>query len=119
MGNVEIDGGDGAEESVIPRVAKQPCKPTPEEVAEHMATHLPYRDWCEICVQGRGQEDPHIGKHDDGPPGVPVIGWDYAFPRDHVHTSGEEGRPVLVQYDRTHKHVFADCVECKGENDML
>ena len=37
-------------------------------------------------------------------------------PRDHVHASGEEGRPVLVQYDRTHKHVFADCVEYKGEN---
>ena len=116
LGNVEVDGGDNKEEAAEAKVVKTPVKPTPEEVASHMATHLPYRDWCEICVHGKGQEDPHTHTPSDGPPGVPVIGWDYAFPRDHVHQAGEEGRPLLVQYDRTHKHVFADYVEKKGED---
>ena len=25
-------------------------KPTPEEVAEHELTHLPFRSWCSHCV---------------------------------------------------------------------
>ena len=36
LGNVKIDGGDDADEAGVPKVAKQPRKPTPEEVAEHI-----------------------------------------------------------------------------------
>ena len=36
-----------------------PKKPSKEEVEEHWKTHLPYRNWCEVCVRGRGKEDAH------------------------------------------------------------
>ena len=28
------------------KIAKDLGKPTPEEVAEHDSTHIPYRSWC-------------------------------------------------------------------------
>ena len=34
-------------------------RPSPQEVAEHNVTHLPYRAWCETCVASRGVDDPH------------------------------------------------------------
>ena len=32
---------------------RQPRKPTPQQVHEHELAHLPYKDCCPICVQGR------------------------------------------------------------------
>ena len=34
-------------------------KPTPEEVANHELTHLPFRSWCKHCVFGRAKADFH------------------------------------------------------------
>ena len=36
---------------------RQPQQPTPQQIAEHNLTHLPYRNWCPICVQGKGRQD--------------------------------------------------------------
>ena len=36
---------------------RQPQQPTPQQIAEHNLTHLPYRNWCQICVQGKGRQD--------------------------------------------------------------
>ena len=33
------------------RGLRQPQQPTPQQIAEHNLTHLPYRNWCPICVQ--------------------------------------------------------------------
>ena len=44
------------------KVAKSPYKPTAEEVEKHRMTHLPFRDWCEICVAARGKEEAHYRK---------------------------------------------------------
>ena len=35
------------------------CMPCEEEVRVHNLTHLPFRDWCPYCVQGRGISAPH------------------------------------------------------------
>ena len=35
----------------------RPPQPTPQQIAEHNLTHLPYRNWCPICVQGKGRQD--------------------------------------------------------------
>ena len=95
----------------------KPCEPTREEVEAHNLTHLPFWNWCEICVRGSGQEKRHGHKNpNDGPPGVPVVSVDYSFPRDHEHEHGEEGRPLMVQEDRGTKIVFADYVQKKGED---
>ena len=116
MGEEEVIDAPGEEgEAKTAKPVHKPCEPTREEVEAYNLTHLPFRSWCDICVRGRGQEDPHGHKHsNDGPPGVPVVGVDYSFPRDHEHERGEEGRPLMVQEDRGTKMVFADHVKQKG-----
>jgi hypothetical protein len=54
-----------------------PKKPSKEEVEEHWKTHLPYRNWCEVCVRGRGKEDPHR-KSGEGS-GLPEVHLDFCF----------------------------------------
>ena len=59
------DGGDdgdaqkGSEDAEVPeeptealdaKIKSSPCLPSPSEVEKHCATHLPYRNWCPVCV---------------------------------------------------------------------
>ena len=41
------------EEGLIPKIKKAVAKPTAEEVEQHMATHIPFRDWYPHCVAGK------------------------------------------------------------------
>ena len=34
-----------------------PAEPSEEEVREHNTTHIPYKDWCELCVAHKGRQD--------------------------------------------------------------
>ena len=34
-------------------------QPSEEEWRNHNLTHLPYRNWCEHCVKGRGRQADH------------------------------------------------------------
>jgi hypothetical protein len=36
-----------------------PRRPTQTEVEDHNRTHLPYRNWCPHCVQGKGKDLDH------------------------------------------------------------
>ena len=36
-----------------------PRRPTAKEVEEHERFHLPYRNWCPICVQAKGRDADH------------------------------------------------------------
>ncbi len=36
------------------RRARAPVTPSAQEVLEHDVTHIPYRNWCRHCVEGRG-----------------------------------------------------------------
>eukprot|EP00971_Amphidinium_carterae_P147755 2928613-Amphidinium_carterae.1 len=38
---------------------KTPVLPTQQEIDEHNITHLPYRDWCKHCVQGKSESQHH------------------------------------------------------------
>ena len=38
---------------------KSPRSPTDEEIARHNETHLPYRAWCKVCVQGKVRQCGH------------------------------------------------------------
>ena len=40
------------EEAVV-RALPSPHRPTPKEVDDHYESHLPYRNWCLICVGQR------------------------------------------------------------------
>ena len=47
---VETTDGDCV---VIPRGVPEPKAPSPEAVARHNLTHLPYASWCPHCVAAR------------------------------------------------------------------
>ena len=34
-------------------------EPTREEIERHNETHVPFQHWCEQCVMGKAQGDPH------------------------------------------------------------
>ncbi|CAE7834903.1 RE2 [Symbiodinium sp. CCMP2592] len=44
-----------------PRSSPVPTEPSPEEVAKHRLTHVPYQPWCPLCVATRGRRDAHRG----------------------------------------------------------
>ena len=52
--------GAAEEEGLMPKIKKVTTKPTAEEVEQHMATHIPFRDWCPHCVAGTSKIDPHL-----------------------------------------------------------
>jgi hypothetical protein len=72
--NEEIDSEDEGDEMVEGTVGEKitaekdeervrqitdPRKPTQREVERHSLTHLPYRNWCYVCVAGRGRDLDH------------------------------------------------------------
>ena len=52
----ETEAG-GEERGVVKML--DPRQPSEEERRTHNLTHLPYRNWCERCVKGRGREADH------------------------------------------------------------
>ena len=48
----------GGEEREVVKML-DPRQPSEEERRTHNLTHLPYRNWCEHCVKGRGREADH------------------------------------------------------------
>ena len=56
----EIELREGVGEEEVPVVCmKAPDAPTPEEIARHNVTHIPYRAWCRSCVLARGRSTAH------------------------------------------------------------
>ena len=58
----------------------QSNEPTEAERLAHNRTYIPFADWCESCVRGRGPDDPHRARQDqdEGNP-IPVVQCDYFF----------------------------------------
>ena len=50
-----------ATEPVTPKILPGPAQPSEVERQHHMVNHLPPAPWCELCVMGRGKDDPHLG----------------------------------------------------------
>ena len=79
-GGFEEQTDEEEEEAAQPKLLRDPGDPSPQEIAEHNVTHMPYRAWCAHCVAGRGKADPHrrvaeAAKQE----GIPVMSADYAF----------------------------------------
>ena len=93
------------------KIKTSPYLPSAAEVAKHCATHLPYRNWCPVCVKAKGKEDAHYrqptGK--DGETGLPVVAMDYDFL--------EEKLTVLVVKDESSGSTLAYDCETKGPTD--
>ena len=70
----------GEETSAVrqPVKPKLPEKPGPEEVELHNLTHMEFAPWCQICVDSRAEDDPHLRQPDRSLASAPRVGFDYA-----------------------------------------
>ena len=87
------------------------CAPSEAEINMHNLTHLPFRDWCPYCVQGKAVSYPHI-KRKQKEDEVPIISSDYMGLK---HREPEEGQnPIIVTVDRKTKMKYAHVLKTKG-----
>ena len=97
----EPDGAEEerAEDAVVPRPAPSPCTPSRAEREAHEATHLPYRTWCPVCVQGRADNPPHrrLPTPGEGERRLPEVHIDYAFLRRDDSDVGELAKLVVLK----------------------
>ena len=63
------------QQAIRARATTMPKQPTEQEIIEHNLTHMPYRSWCPICIQGRGRADAHPQRSSNRP----IIQIDFAF----------------------------------------
>ena len=78
-----------ATEPVTPKILPGPIQPSEVERQHHLVNHLPPAPWCELCVMGRGKDDPHLrGDLREKGEQLPVIAFDFAFVKT-TSASGE------------------------------
>ena len=99
-------------EEVDMKMRRAPKEPTKEERERHELTHLPYRNWCPVCVRGRGRNTPHrqVKSRDEG--GVTRISMDYFFLGDVDQEAAEH--PMIVMTDENTRNRYARAVTKKG-----
>ena len=101
-----------AEESDVklPRETRMPTEANPAEKRLYALTHLPHRDWCEVCVKARGKDTAHQQKEDiariaENVDGLEVVELDYTYMED---------LKILTLYACAHHGGAATAVERKG-----
>ena len=47
----EVEVAEAQQDSVKTKMRRIPATPTLSELAEHAASHLPFRDWCKYCIR--------------------------------------------------------------------
>ena len=67
--------------------------------------HLPYRNWCPICVKAQGKDRDHV-KDDGKERGLPEYNWDYCFPGDQTR-SGLSRPPKPLEQRKTKIEINA------------
>ena len=100
---------DAQEEGKFVKRLIDPRLPTEEEVAHHELTHLPYRNWCPVCVKAKGKDLDHRGAVDKERK-LSEYCFDYCFPGDEFGYK----LTVLVGTERLTGMKFATAVPTKG-----
>ena len=94
------------EEAEVPKVPTRVYTPSPDEYNRHCATHLPYRNWCPICVQAKRNNPAHrSSKPEDKYKHIPVISMDYMYLNE---KGDEENNPILVIHDSFSEGILGD-----------
>ena len=112
------DGNAGFEcipcDGRVPITLRCPMKPSKEDVEKHNPTHLPYRNWCSVCVAAKGKEDAH--KRDRGAErtGLPVVSIDYSELDDETNVHANK---TLVVKDEESGGLLHYKVKMKGPGD--
>ena len=87
-----------------------PLLPSQKEVEEHLVRgHVPYRNWCGVCVRARGRERDHT-KDKGGDRQVPGYHFAHCFPGDEMGFKWT----ILVGRERMSKSWFARADPQKG-----
>ena len=120
-----MDGGNAEAEAVHRRTLPSPYMPTLSEIRQHKTTHLPYRSWCDECVEAFAREWPHL--HRSSPSGrtIPVIHMDYAcltekglFRLDELSEEDlEHAVLVIVGYCSSSRSPFIHVVPSKATSN--
>ena len=95
---------------------RQPTAPTRREREEHELTHLPFRDWCDDCVCGRGKERDHRRRERlSDEPRLPDVVMDFG---QMGHTSGDrENADFVVMKCCETGHILAHAIPSKRITD--
>ncbi len=107
----------------IPKTLKSPVKPSAEAIERHFATHLPYRNWCPVCVKAKAIEDAHrrgANKLDEDDKGaIPVMIMDYSSLNEEIQQVEESAAKLktMVMKDDVTGNVFQHKIETKGTGD--
>ena len=98
------------EEGEFIRKLPDPRLPSAEEVERHFISgHLPYRNWCPVCVKSKGKDASHL--RDSGSArGIPEYSFDYCFPGNELGFKWV----VLVGKERSSGAFMATTVPMKG-----
>ena len=97
------------------KLATTPSSPTNEEIARHNETHLLYRAWCKVCVQGKAWQNGHKAR--------PVEVTERTVVQvDYCHMTCDEiaGKPNLTIFaavENRHGEVLSLLVRKKGPSD--
>ncbi len=99
----------------IPTRLSSPIKPSAEDVDRHNLTHLPYRNWCPVCVKAKGREDDHRrgAHHEEDASGLPIVSLDYQT----LNEDKDQSMKVIIGKDESTGNVLAHNVTCKGLAD--
>jgi len=109
----------GGEEREVVKML-DPRQPSEEERRTHNLTHLPYRNWCEHCVKGRGREADHKqlkSQPEVGEGGLHELHFDYMF-------MGPEDKPretltILVVKERRTRMLMATAIPSKSTGKFV
>ena len=91
------------------RKLMDPRLPSVEEVEQHNLTHLPYRNWCPICIKAKGKDLDHRVAVDKER-GISEYCFDYCFPGDELGFKWT----VLVGTEKGADCAMATLVPVKG-----
>ena len=111
LADIELDL---EEHAVAPKIPARVYTPTPDEYNKHCATHLPYRNWCPICVQSKKKNPAHRRIDDEQRQRqIPMISMDYMYLNE---KSDMKNYPILVIHDSVSEGVWAIPVQRKGDD---
>ena len=111
-GQLDISG-----ETRTARTLRTPEPPTDAVRMAHNATHVPFRDWCPICVASRGRSSPHrrvvVNKTADT---LPNFQTDYMF----IRTVAETKTQPCITFVETRSGVVISfmCARKGGYEDL-
>ena len=111
-GQLDISG-----EAKTARIPRTPEPPTDAARMAHNATHVPFRDWCPICVASRGLSSPHrrvvVNKTADT---LPKFQTDYMF----IRTVAESKTQPRITFVETRSGVVISfmCARKTGYEDL-